>query len=47
MLQPLGSANHHPIACLQGAAHIIAGDALSYEEGEEFDYNYLIDDPAM
>lgn len=28
----------HPslLECLQGAAHIIAGDVLSYEEGEEF-----------
>ncbi len=36
----------HPslLECLQGAAHIIAGDALSYEEGEEFLFNYLVDD---
>jgi len=36
----------HPslLECLQGAAHIIAGDALSYEEGEEFLFNYLVED---
>ena len=36
----------HPslMECLQGAAHIIAGNALSYEEGEEFHFNYLADD---
>jgi dihydrolipoamide dehydrogenase len=36
----------HPslMECLQGAAHIIAGDALSYEEGEEFVYSYLVGD---
>ena len=36
----------HPslMECLQGAAHIIAGNALSYEEGEEFHFNYLVDD---
>ncbi len=30
----------HPslIECLQGAAHIIDGDALTYEEGEEYDF---------
>ena len=30
----------HPslMECLQGAAHIIAGDALTYEEGEEYDF---------
>jgi len=30
----------HPslLECLQGAAHIIAGDALKYQEGEEFTY---------
>ena len=41
----LNSIMPHPslLECLQGAAHIIAGDALSYEEGEEFLFNYLID----
>ena len=36
----------HPslMECLQGAAHIVAGDALSYEEGEEFLYSYVVDD---
>ena len=30
----------HPslMECLQGASHIIAGDALAYEEGEEYSY---------
>lgn len=44
----LDSIMPHPsiMECLQGAAHIVAGDALSYEEGEEFLYNYLIDEPA-
>jgi len=39
----------HPslLECLQGAAHIIAGDALSYEEGEEFSFNYPIDDKSV
>ena len=34
----------HPslMECLQGAAHIIAGNALSYEEGEEVHFNYLV-----
>ncbi|QDU66147.1 dihydrolipoyl dehydrogenase family protein [Engelhardtia mirabilis] len=34
----------HPslIECLQGAAHIIQGDALTYEEGEEYDFFDLI-----
>ncbi len=38
----------HPslMECLQGAAHIVAGDALSYEEGEEFVYSYLVEDPV-
>lgn len=38
----------HPsiMECLQGAAHIVAGDALSYEEGEEFLYSNLLDDGA-
>jgi dihydrolipoamide dehydrogenase len=33
----------HPslMECLQGAAHIIRGDALAYEEGEEFDFGTL------
>ena len=33
----LGSIFPHPslLECLKGAAHIIAGDALQYEEGEE------------
>lgn len=33
----------HPslMECLQGAAHIIAGDALSYEAGEEYDFGSL------
>jgi len=26
------------LECLQGAAHIVAGDALSYQEGEEFTF---------
>jgi len=44
----LNSIMPHPslLECLQGAAHIIAGDALSYEEGEEFLFNYLIDDKS-
>lgn len=44
----LDSIMPHPslMECLQGAAHIIAGDALSYEEGEEFLFNYMIDDHA-
>ena len=39
----------HPslLECLQGAAHIIAGDAMSYEEGEEFSFNYAIDDKSV
>ncbi len=42
----LDSIMPHPslVECLQGAAHIVAGDALSYEEGEEFLYNYLVGD---
>ena len=38
----------HPslMECLQGAAHIVAGDALSYEEGEEFLYDYVVDNLA-
>ena len=38
----------HPslLECLQGAAHIIAGDALSYEEGEEFLFNYLVENTS-
>ena len=38
----------HPslMECLQGAAHIVAGDALSYEEGEEFLYDYVVDNQA-
>jgi len=41
----LDSIMPHPslLECLQGAAHIIAGDALSYEEGEEFLFNYLVE----
>lgn len=33
----------HPslMECLQGAAHIIAGDALAYEEGEEYSYTNI------
>lgn len=33
----------HPslMECLQGAAHIIAGDALSYEQGEEYDFGSM------
>ena len=44
----LDSIMPHPsiIECLQGAAHIVAGDALSYEKGEEFLYSYLLDDQA-
>ena len=38
----------HPslMECLQGAAHIVPGDALCYEEGEEFVYSYLVKDPV-
>ncbi|MFP6707312.1 MAG: NAD(P)/FAD-dependent oxidoreductase [Alphaproteobacteria bacterium] len=44
----LNSIMPHPslLECLEGAAHIIAGDALSYEEGEEYSFNYLIDDKS-
>jgi hypothetical protein len=28
------------------AAHIVAGDALSYEEGEEFLFNHLVGDQS-
>ena len=44
----LDSIMPHPslMECLQGAAHIVAGDALSYEEGEEFLYSYLVEDQA-
>ena len=44
----LDSIMAHPsiMECLQGAAHIVAGDALSYEEGEEFFFNYLVGDQA-
>ena len=33
----------HPslMECLQGAAHIIAGDAQTYEEGEEYSYTNI------
>ncbi|MCK5943313.1 MAG: hypothetical protein KAI24_15135, partial [Planctomycetes bacterium] len=36
----LHSIMPHPslMECLQGAAHIVDGGALSYEEGEEYDY---------
>jgi pyruvate/2-oxoglutarate dehydrogenase complex dihydrolipoamide dehydrogenase (E3) component len=36
----INSIMPHPslIECLQGAAHIIDGGALSYEEGEEYDF---------
>lgn len=42
----LDSILPHPslMECLQGAAHIIAGDALGYEEGEEFLYSYLVEE---
>ncbi len=45
----LNSIMPHPslLECLEGAAHIIAGDALSYEEGEEYSFNYLIDDKSV
>ena len=35
----------HPslLECLKGAAHIIAGDALHYEEGEELTFSQAID----
>lgn len=38
----------HPslMECLQGAAHIIAGDALSYEQGEEYDFGSMAGYPA-
>ncbi len=41
----LNSIMPHPslLECLQGAAHIIAGDALSYEEGEEYLFDYLLE----
>ena len=44
----LDSIMPHPslMECLQGAAHIVAGDALSYEEGEEFLYDYVVDNQA-
>ena len=44
----LDSIMPHPslLECLQGAAHIIAGDALSYEEGEEFSFNDLLEDKS-
>jgi hypothetical protein len=29
------------LECLKGAAHIIAGDALKYEEGEEVSFGDL------
>ena len=37
---PIHSIMPHPslMECLQGAAHIIDGDALAYEEGEEYDF---------
>jgi hypothetical protein len=36
----LNSIMPHPslMECLQGAAHIIAGDALAFERGEEFSF---------
>ena len=42
----LDSMMPHPslMECLQGAAHIVAGNALSYEEGEEFHFDNLVDD---
>ena len=42
----LSSIVAHPslMECLQGAAHIIAGDALAYESGEEFRYSELLDE---
>ena len=42
----LDSILPHPslMECLQGAAHIVAGNALSYEEGEEFHFANLVDD---
>jgi dihydrolipoamide dehydrogenase len=42
----INSIMPHPslMECLQGAAHIVARDALSYEEGEEYLYTYMIDD---
>ena len=44
----LDSIMPHPslMECLQGAAHIVAGDALSYEEGEEFLYDYVVDNQS-
>jgi dihydrolipoamide dehydrogenase len=34
----------HPslMECLKGAAHIVAGNALAYEQGEEFSYSHLL-----
>mgnify|MGYP001429046786 FL=1 len=42
----LDSILPHPslMECLQGAAHIVAGNALSYEEGEEFHFANLVHD---
>lgn len=42
----INSMMPHPslMECLQGAAHIIDGDALAYEAGEEFSYSDLLDD---
>ncbi len=42
----LDSILPHPslMECLQGAAQIIAGGALRYEEGEEFLYSYLVEE---
>lgn len=42
----LDSILPHPslMECLQGAAHIVAGDALAYEQGEEFSYDDLLGD---
>ncbi len=39
----LTSIMPHPslMECLQGAAHIIAGDTLSFEEGEEYTFDKL------
>ena len=40
----MNSIMPHPslMECLQGAAHIIAGDALGYEAGEEVSYDELL-----
>jgi hypothetical protein len=40
----INSIMPHPslMECLQGAAHIIEGDALNYEEGEEYHFFNMV-----